>query len=142
MKILRVNMVRLLLLGMLLLSLTACTGLALLPTYDLVQKAIALQVELTQKQLSQKVDLDLKNFDIKSLVIAEEKPLTIENLPGYHVRGTYDLVVKLPNRTLTQEKKPFDFYLQIQQQGKSWRLIIPEQTNQDTQPIWRSYLIL
>jgi hypothetical protein len=135
-------MLRLVLAAILLVLLTACTSLALLPTYDLVQKAISLQVELTQKQLSQKLDLDLQKFDIKSLVITEEMPLTIENLPAYHVRGTYDLVVKLPNRTLTQPQKPFDFYLQIQKEGKSWRLILPEQTSKDTQTIWRSYLVL
>jgi hypothetical protein len=135
-------MIRLALITILLVLLTACTGLALLPTYDLVQKAISLQVELNQKQLSQKLDLDLQKFEVKSLVISEEKPLTIENLPAYHVRGTYDLIVKLPNRTLTEPQKPFDFYLQIQKEGKSWRLIIPEQPSKDIQPVWRSYLVL
>jgi hypothetical protein len=135
-------MIRLILITILLVFLTACTGLALLPTYELVQKAISLQVELTQKQLSQDLDLDLQKFEVKSLVISEEKPLTIENLPAYYIRGTYDLIVKLPNRTLTQPQKPFDFYLQIQKEGKSWRLIIPEQQSKDTQPVWRSYLVL
>ncbi|HLO88432.1 MAG TPA: hypothetical protein VK203_25975 [Nostocaceae cyanobacterium] len=135
-------MVRLVFMTILLLLLTACTSLALLPTYDLVQKAISLQVELTQKQLSQKLDLDLQKFAIKSLVITQETPLTLENLPAYHLRGTYNLEVKLPNRTLTQPQKTFDFYLQIQKEGKSWRLILPEQTNKDTQPVWRSYLVL
>ncbi|MHC5818654.1 MAG: hypothetical protein ACYT04_22920, partial [Nostoc sp.] len=57
------------------------------------------------------------------------------------VRGTYDLIVKLPKRRLTQPQKPFDVYLQIQQEGKTWRLLLPEKGIKDTQSIWRSYLI-
>jgi hypothetical protein len=32
--------------------------------------------------------------------------------------------------------------LQIQQEGKSWRLLVPQQQNQESQGNWRSYLIL
>ncbi|BAY30780.1 hypothetical protein NIES2107_26280 [Nostoc carneum NIES-2107] len=134
-------MLRLVLTALLVL-LTACGTIGLLPTNQLVQKAIALQLEQTQQQLTQKLDLDLKGFDIEKLAISEQKPLTIENLPAFRVRGTYDLIIKLPKRRLTQLQQPFEVYLQIQREGKTWRLLLPERVNKDTQPIWHSYLIL
>lgn len=135
-------MIRLLVTGILLALLTGCGTIGLLPTTQLVQKAIALQVEQTQQQLNQKLDLDLSDFEIKDLKIRQEQPLTIENLPAFRVRGTYDLILHLPKRQLTQHQQPFEIYLQIQQEGKSWRLLLPQQQNQESQGNWRSYLIL
>lgn len=134
-------MVRFIFTAILLVLLTACGGNSLLPTSELVQKAIALQLEQTQEQLSQKLDLDFRGFDIKRLSITQEQPLTIQNLLSYKVRGTYDLVLKLPQRSLTQPQKPFEVYLQLQRERKTWRLLFPEKGSQDTQAIWRSYLI-
>lgn len=134
-------MVRLILTAMLLVLLTACGSIGLLPTSQLVQKAIALELQRTQQKLNQQLDLDFQSFEIKHLSITQEQPLTIENLPAFRVRGSYDLIVKLPKRLLTQPKKPFEVYLQIQQEGKTWRLLLPEKGTKNTQPIWRSYLI-
>lgn len=138
----KTHIVRVIFTAILLVLLTACGTIGLLPTSELVQKAIALQLELTQKQLNQKLDLEFGNFEIKRLTITQEKPLTIENLPAFRVQGKYDLMIKLPERQLTQLQQPFDFYLQIQREGKSWRLLLPDKDSKDTQPIWRSYLIL
>jgi predicted XRE-type DNA-binding protein len=138
---LRNNMVRLVLTAILLILVTACGSIGLLPTNDLVQKAIALGLEQTQQKLSQQLDLDFQGFEIKRLSITQEQPLTIENLPAFHVKGSYDLIIKLPKRRLTQPQKPFDVYLQIQQEGKTWRLLIPDKASKNTQSIWRSYLI-
>ncbi len=128
--------------GILLLLVTACTSLALLPTYDLVQKGIALQLEHTQQELQQKVDLDFQKFDIKGVSITQQKPLNIGNLPAYHIQGTYDLIFKLTNQEISQLQKPFDIYLQIQREGKSWRLLMPEKNDKNPPSIWHSYLIL
>ncbi|WYL94992.1 MAG: hypothetical protein HEQ35_15075 [Gloeotrichia echinulata IR180] len=135
-------MIRLISTVILLLLLTACGTIGLLPTSELVQKAIAVQLEQTQKQLNQKLDLDFGSFEIKKLTIIQEKPLTIQNLPAFRVQGNYDLIVNLPKRQLTQPQQPFDIYLQIQREGKTWRLLLPDRDNKDTQPTWRSYLIL
>ncbi|MFK0731370.1 MAG: hypothetical protein ACFKPT_02845 [Gloeotrichia echinulata GP01] len=135
-------MIRLISTVILLLLLTACGTIGLLPTSELVQKAIAVQLEQTQKQLNQKLDLDFGSFEIKKLTIIQEKPLTIQNLPAFRVQGNYDLIVKLPKKQLTQPQQPFDIYLQIQREGKTWRLLLPDRDNKDTQPTWRSYLIL
>ncbi len=135
-------MVRLFVTVILLALLTACGSIGLLPTTQLVQKAIAFQVEQTQQQLNQKLDLDFQGFEIKRLKIQQEQPLTIQSLPAFRVRGTYDLILNLPKRQLTQLQQPFEVYLQIQQEGKSWRLLVPEGDNPDAQKSWRSYLIL
>ncbi|NWF57795.1 MAG: hypothetical protein HXY43_00300 [Fischerella sp.] len=121
--------------------LTACTTTVLAPTSQLVEKAIALQLEKTQQQLNQQLDLDFQGFKINHLSINQEKPLTIQNLLTYRVRGTYNLTFKLPKRQLTQPQKPFEVYLQLQQEGKTWRLLLPEKIGKDTEPVWHSYLI-
>jgi len=127
--------------AMLVLVISACNNLVLSPTYDLVEKAIALQLEQTQQQLNQKLNLDFQQFDIKKLFITQQQALTIENLPAFRVQGNYDLIFKLPKRSFTQARKNFEVYLQIQQEGKTWRLLVPEKSTKDSQPIWRSYLI-
>ncbi|AFY31065.1 hypothetical protein Cal7507_0575 [Calothrix sp. PCC 7507] len=133
---------RLVLTAILLVLLTACGTIGLLPTSQLVQKAIALQLEQTQQQLNQKLDLDFQGLEIKRLSISQEQPLTVENLPAFRVRGTYDLIIKLPERQLTQLQQQFEIYLQIQREGKSWRLLLPDKNSKDNQAVWRSYLIL
>ncbi|MBE9004935.1 hypothetical protein IQ259_07770 [Fortiea sp. LEGE XX443] len=134
-------MVRFLVTTVLLVLVTACGSVGLLPTSELVKKAIALGLEQTQQELSQKLELDFQGFEIKQLKIAEEKPLTIQNLPAFRVKGKYDLILKLPQRQLTQLQQPFELYLQIQQEGKTWRLLLPDKNSKASQPIWRSYLI-
>jgi hypothetical protein len=134
-------MIRLCLTGILIL-LTACSSIALLPSYELLEKAITIQIQQTQKDLEQKLDLDWQKFDIGKISIDKQQALTIKNLPAYHVQGTYDLTVQLPNKQLTQPQKTFDIYLQIQKEGKSWRLLIPENTNIKKPSVWYSYLII
>ncbi|MDB9374619.1 hypothetical protein [Nodularia sphaerocarpa] len=135
-------MVRFLVTVFLVVFLVGCGSVGLLPTTQLVQKAIALQVEQTQQQLNEKLNLDFQGFEIKGLKIRQEQPLTIQSLPAFRVRGTYDLILNLPKRQLRQLQQPFEVYLQIQQEGKSWRLLVPAQDSKETQPSWRSYLIL
>lgn len=132
-------MVRLIISLILLGLLTACTTSVLTPPSQLVQKAIALELAHTQQQLNQQLDLDFQSFEINQLSIRQEQPLMIENLPTYRVRGTYDLTFKLPKRKLTQRNKSFEIYLQIQKEGKTWRLLLPDQNN--SQLGGRSYLI-
>jgi len=135
-------MVRLVLTVILMVLVTACNSLVLLPTQELVQRAIALQLGKTQEQIAQQLNLDSQKFDINHLSITEQKLFNIENLPTFRVRGTYDLTVKLPHRSFTEPQKGFEVLLQIQQEGKTWRLLLPEKTSSETVPIWHSYSIL
>ena len=135
-------MIKLTFTTILIIFLTACTSIVLLPTPELVQKAIALQLKQTQQQLNQQLDLNFQKVNIQRISITQQQPLSIENLPAYRVKGNYDFTVKLPKRSFQQIEKPFEVYLQIQKEGKSWRLLIPEKNRQDSQPTWHSYLIL
>lgn len=117
-------------------SLSACSSVGMEPNRELVQKAIALQMQQTQQQLQQQV----RDLDIKKVNIAQKQPISIQDLPGFRVKGTYDLTIKLPKQKLTQQKNPFEVYLQRQKEGKTWRLALP-QFNTDGILSWFTYLI-
>lgn len=118
--------------------LTACS-IGLEPNSQLVKQAIALQVEQTQQQLGEQLNLDIKEVEINSVALKKREPLKIQDLPAYHVQGTYNVTLKLPKRRITQEKNPFDVYLQRQKEGKTWRLALPRSIDNTTS--WRTYLI-
>ena len=132
-------MVRLIFTAIMLVLLTACsTGLE--PSSKIVQRALALQLEQTQQQLSQQLDLKINSFEINSVAISQQQPLKIQDLPAYHVQGNYNVTLKLPRRRVTQQN-PFDIYLQRQKEGKTWRLAIPQSSGKQASPNWRTYLI-
>jgi len=116
--------------------LSACSNVGMEPNRELVQKAIALQMQQTQQQLQQQV----RDLEIKRVNIAQKQPISIQDLPGFRVKGTYDLTIKLPKQKLTQQKNPFEVYLQRQKEGKTWRLALP-QFNTDGVSSWFTYLI-
>ncbi len=127
--------------GILLVLLTACGTSGIAPNNQVVQRGLALGLEQTQQQLSKQLGLDVKGFEIKRVEITQQEPLKIQNLPAYHLKGTYDLTMQLPKRRLSQQHNPFDIYLQRQKEGKTWRLAIPKVADNDTQPVWFTYLI-
>ncbi|OKH25932.1 hypothetical protein [Chroogloeocystis siderophila] len=126
---------RLMAIAILFVLLTACSS-GMQPSKKLVQSAIALQLEQTQQQLSKQLGVDFQGLKVEHIKIEQREPTEIQSLPSYHVRGTYDLTLKLPH-TLTQKQNAFDVYLQRQQEGKTWRLLIP----QKDPSTWLSYLI-
>jgi len=134
-------MVRLIIILIMLGLLNGCTTNVVAPTRQIVQKAISFELEQTQQQLNQQLNLDFRGFKINHLAITEQNPLKIQGLPAFHVLGTYDLTFKLPKRRLTQPQKPFDIYLQLQKEAKTWRLLRPQRGSKDTKLAWRSYLI-
>ena len=137
-------MVRLVLIAILLVVLTACGTVGLEPNRQLVQRALALEIEQTQQQLSQQLhSFDRNqppNYEINQVVITQQEPLAILNLPAYHVQGTYNLTLK-SQRQVNQQHNPFELYLQRQKEGKTWRLALPQSTGKDIAPTWRTYLI-
>ena len=125
--------------------LTACgtstPPLGLAPNQELVKKAIALQVSQTQQRLTQQLQSPLPKFEITQVALKQLEPLFIGNLAAYHIRGTYSVKINLSQR-VTQQKNPFDIYLQRQQEGKTWRLAVPQDRSKASQPsYWRTYLI-
>lgn len=131
-------MVRLVLIGLLVLLSACSTGIT--PSNQVVQRGLALQLKQTQQQLSKQLGLDVKDFEIKRVKITQHSPLEIQNLPANHVQGTYDIIIQLPKRRVTQHNS-FDIYLQRQKEGKTWRLALPKVTGDDNQLVWFTYLI-
>ncbi|NEQ66080.1 MAG: hypothetical protein F6J86_16795 [Symploca sp. SIO1B1] len=115
--------------------------LGLAPTKQLVQKAIAFQVSQTQQQLTQQLQSPSSQFDITQVKLKQIEPFFIENLATYRVLGTYSLTIELPKQRVTQQKNLFDIYLQRQQEGKTWRLAVPQAIEHGKPSSWRTYLI-
>lgn len=133
-------MLRGLIICLLTLLLTACNNTSIGPSTELVQKAIAFNLENTQEELSQKLSLDTRGFNINHLHVDQKKLFKLENLPTYKLSGTYDLIFKLAEREITEKHKSFDVYLQMQKEGKTWRLLLPKIEENHTKS-WYSYLI-
>jgi hypothetical protein len=120
---------------------TSTPSLGLAPSKQLVQKAIALQVSQTQQQITQQLQFSPPKFEITQVKLKQLEPLFINDLPTYHVWGTYNIKIKLPKQQVTQKNNPFNVYLQRQKEGKTWRLAIPEDISTNTPTNWRTYLI-
>ena len=128
--------------GILLVFLTACGSTPIVvPNDRLVQKALAVQLSLLQQQIDRQLHLvSPLQLEIDRLKIKQQQKLKIGNLPAYKVAGTYDRTLQISQRRITQENSPFEVYLQLQKEGKSWRLAIP-QTSGDKIQTWRTYSI-
>ncbi len=111
--------------AILLTGLTGCT--ALTPSHRVVEQALSIQIGQVQAELGQQLKLSdqWSGFTISHLVVTEQSPLTIEGLPGYRLRGTYDYTLKSPKREITRQQNPFELYLQRQKENKTWRLARP-----------------
>lgn len=133
----RWKMLRLIACVILVLFLTACGGVHP-PDGKLIKKAIAVQLQQTQELLNQKLDLDFQGFEIKALSLKAEDAMWFNKLPTFHVKGKYNLVFKLPDQKISQPQKDFDLYLQIQSEAKTWRLLLPDNSDK-ANPVWRSY---
>ncbi|MBC7971371.1 MAG: hypothetical protein H7Z11_14835 [Verrucomicrobia bacterium] len=117
--------------------LTACSFPIGAPNRHLVERAIVLQLRQTQAALNQQLRLDVQptDLEIRRVVIADQTPMTIEDLKAFRVRGTYNVTTKLPTRQITEQQNPFDVYLQRQKEGKTWHLA-RLQADDNGEPTW------
>lgn len=126
-------------------GLTACGAntppLGLAPNKQLVQKAIALQVNQTQQQLTQRLQSIPPKIQITHVKLKQLEPLFLDDLATFHIWGTYSFKVKLPSQQLPEQQRPFDVYLQRQPEGKTWRLVVPERIGNSSPVSWRTYQI-
>ncbi len=138
-------MVRLIWMVILLGLLTACGTSGIEPSSQVVQRALVKFNEVISLQLSQQVHpsgrSQMPSFEVNQLVITKQKPLVIQELPAYQIRGTYNLTIQRRLRRVTQQQNPFEIYLQRQKEGKTWRLALPQSTGIESFPTWRTYLI-
>ncbi|MBD2015839.1 hypothetical protein H6F96_17930 [Microcoleus sp. FACHB-53] len=137
--------VSLVLTAIFLVALTACGAntppLGLAPNKQLVQKAIALQVNQTQERLTQRLQSIPPKIQITQVTLKQLEPLFLDDLATFHIWGTYSFKVNLPSQQLPQQQRPFDVYLQRQPEGKTWRLVIPDRMGNSSPVSWRTYVI-
>lgn len=116
--------------------LTACIPIGS-PSRHLVEQAIVQQLHETQAVLNQQLRLTVQPTDlkIKRVLIQDQTPLTIDGLKAFRVQGTYNVTTKLPTRQITEQRNPFEVYLQRQKEGKTWRLARLA-TDDNGEPIW------
>lgn len=126
------------------LTLTACgtntPSLGQAPGKQLVKSAIALQISQTQQQLTQQLQSSPAKLEITKVSFKQLEPLFIGGLPTYHFLGSYNLKIGLPEQE-SQQKNAFDVYIQRQKEGKTWRLLIPENNDKKANSTWRTYLV-
>ncbi|HIK26930.1 MAG: hypothetical protein N3E45_09710 [Oscillatoriaceae bacterium SKW80] len=121
--------------------LTACTEIGPGPNNQLVKQALALQLSQTQAQLEKQLHLSQPpELEIEKITIKKREPIQIEDLQGFRINGTYDIKVKLSNKEIRQSRKPFEVYLQRQEQAKTWRLarLLKNKNGEET---WATYLL-
>ena len=97
--------------------------LELAPSGEIVEKAIALQLQYVHHDLSDNLQTTTPRLQITQIKVNKIEPLVVANLPTYHLQGTYQLNLKLHRQKIEQTKNPFDIYLQRQKEGKTWRLV-------------------
>lgn len=117
------------------------------PNRAIVQRALDLELNLTKTELREhlrqhNLALNKKpDYEINRVVILNEEPVVIQDLIAYHIRGTYNLTFKSPDGRITDRGNPFDIYLQLQKEAKSWRLAKQKSSGKNDQPVWATYLI-
>ena len=123
--------------------LTSCGMTARFPNPEVVEKAIAMQINPSYIHLSENLLQAPPKLDITKVEINNSEIIVVDNLPAYHLRGNYQVNLQLPNHKFNQ-KQPFNIYIQQQKQTKSWRLLIPNSVDENpknTRFNWHSYLI-
>ena len=125
---------------------TACQNstvpLEFAPDGQIVERAIALQLSQRLNPLSEQLNTAKPQLNISNINVKKINPVTITNLPSYHLTGTYNLRLILPRQEIKQTKNKFDVYLQRQAEGKTWRLLSKDNKTSNQDSVWKSYLII
>ncbi len=112
--------------------LTACGSN--LPGQSVVTRAIAMQVVQVQAEIAQQLKLKaptMQDVGVERLQIEQQTDVTIDQEPGYHLTGRYDLRLQQSDHRAMQADDGFDLYLQRHTEGvgkaqkQGWRLAEP-----------------
>jgi hypothetical protein len=130
--------------GILIVLLTACSTptppLEFAPDGEIIQKAIAFELNQTQQRLSEQLNASRPELEISQITVKKIEPVVVSNLAAYHLKGTYTLTLTLPRQQVRRSNNRFDLYLQRQIEGKTWRLLQREVSSAKKEQ-WSSYLI-
>jgi len=96
------------------------------------EKAIAISVNQTGEQISQQLQLSAPpKVTIDRVKVVDQSPLKIQGIEAYHLKGSYDFTLKLPQRQAKQTENPFDVYLQRKTEGKTQTWQLAQQRGED-----------
>jgi len=127
--------------GLLALLLAAVLGLGLggcnaigQPPHGVLLSALALQIELTQRDIASALSLEAGGGPSVSRVRVEaQEPVTIGAARGLHLSGRFDW--RLPGDPIRVDS-PFELYLQRGERGQSWRLARPTGSGDGSRQDW------
>jgi hypothetical protein len=112
-------------------GLVACGGRYSVPG-SVLKKAIAISVNQTGEQISQQLQLSAPpKVTIDRVKVVDQSPLKIQGIEAYHLKGSYDFTLKLPQRQAKQTENPFDVYLQRKTEGKTQTWQLAQQRGED-----------
>lgn len=129
--------------------LSSCTVITVspvpFPPSDILRQAIELQLRQSQtvihQHFSQFHPAPLPAMQLNQIKITQIEPMTIQELPAFHVQGFYHLQITRPDSKTQHRRNPFDVYLQSQKRGQTWRLARPYFPRGQTSQQWLTYLI-
>jgi len=104
------------------LALTGC-GLRPQPPRTVLLQALALQIQLTQAQVAQALDLQPPGLpEVSRVRLEEQQSLLIGEAAGLRLAGHFDW--RLAGDPIRVDS-PFELFLQQGERGQSWRLARP-----------------
>ncbi|MFZ0407519.1 MAG: hypothetical protein WAM11_05340 [Cyanobium sp.] len=104
------------------LALTGC-GLRAQPPRGVLLQALALQIQLTQAQVAQALDLEPVGLpEVSRVRVEQQQSLRIGEAAGLRLAGRFDW--RLAGDPIRVDS-PFELYLQQGERGQSWRLARP-----------------
>lgn len=114
-----------LLIGLVTLSLMACSGSRAAPPESVIEQALVRQFAQTQQALRQQLsssEAPPLDFQISHVKVNRTEQ-TSDDLGAYRIQGTYTLSGKSLSHSLRQARNPFEIYLQSQDKGQTWSLL-------------------
>ncbi len=115
------------------LVLSGC-GLRAQPPRTVLLQALALQIQLTQAQVAQALDLEPVGLpEVSRVRVEEQQPLRIGEAGGLRLVGRFDW--RLAGDPIRVDS-PFELYLQQGERGQSWRLARPLGGGDGTSQDW------
>jgi hypothetical protein len=127
-------MINKILLPMCLVILILCVGcndyqppLEFAPKPMIIEKAIIFKLQRQYKYLSQQLQTQSPKIQVRKINIKKIKPTIIDNLPTYHLEGTYKLNIKPKNGKNLTMNNTFSLDLQRQSKGETWRILIKKE---------------
>jgi hypothetical protein len=115
------------------LGLAGC-GLQAQPPRSVLLQALALQIQLTQAQVAQALDLEAAGLpEVSRVRVEEQQPVRIGAAAGLRLVGRFDW--RLAGDPIRVDS-PFELYLQQGERGQSWRLARPLGSSTGAQQDW------